>query len=107
MNAKEANVKCDHCHWMFFLEEADNGDRCPNCKRHMLSILPPSDKIETMQVYGTKNGIQVYLGDVPLDPEMKIKEIVRQYFDNEFDVELAEIACEEFYEWLKQQNRLK
>lgn len=86
------------------MEEAVNGERCPNCKQPMIEKLQP---VETMQVYGTKNGIQVYLGDVPIDPEMKIKEIVRQYFDNEFDVELAEIACGEFYEWLKQQNRLK
>jgi len=101
---KTANVKCNHCHWMFFMEEAVNGERCPNCKQPMIEKL---HQVEIMQVYGTKNGIQVYLGDIPLDPEMKIKEIVRQYFDNEFDVELAEIACEEFYEWLKQQNRLK
>ena len=63
--------------------------------------------IETMQVYGTKDGIQVYIGEAPLDPMMKVKEIVRQYFDNDMDAELAEIVCEEFYEWLKTQNRLK
>lgn len=32
--------------------------------------------IETMQVYGTKDGIQVYIGEAPLDPMMKVKEIV-------------------------------
>lgn len=63
---------------------------------------------ETMQVYGTNaDGIQVYLDEAPLSPDMKIKEIARQYFDNDFDVELAEIVCEEFYEWLKTQNKLK
>lgn len=63
---------------------------------------------ETMQVYGRNaDGIQMYLGEAPLNPDMKIKEIARQYFDNDFDVELAEIVCEEFYEWLKTQNRLK
>lgn len=62
---------------------------------------------ETMQVYGMKDGVQVYLGEAPLDPSMKIKEIVRQYFDDDMDAELAEIVCEEFYEWLMNQNTKK
>jgi len=72
----------------------------------------PLVEIETCQLYGVKDGRQVDLGDIPLTPELKAREIVRQYGLGDPDDEWSEAstmlgAMQEMINWLKQQGRLK
>ncbi|MFK3741009.1 hypothetical protein [Massilia sp. TN1-12] len=68
-------------------------------------------EIEKMQLVGVKEGREVDLGDIPLSPEMKMREIARQYGDpdNEDNLEAstALYCMQELITWMKAQGKLK
>jgi len=68
-------------------------------------------EIETMQLIGIKEGREVDLGDMPLSPEMKMREIARQYGnpddEDDYPAGVAIGAMQDLITWMKQQGKLK
>ena len=68
-------------------------------------------EIETCQLVGIKDGRQVDLGDIPVTPELKAREIARQYGDpdNEDNLEAstALYCMQELITWMREQGKLK
>jgi hypothetical protein len=72
----------------------------------------PLVEIETCQLVGIRDGREVDLGDIPLTPELKAREIVRSYGLGDPDDEWSEAsmmlgAMQELLNWMKQQGKLK
>lgn len=68
-------------------------------------------EIEKCQLVGVKDGREVDLGDIPLSPEMKAREIARQYGnpddEDDYPAGVALGAMQDLIKWMKEQGRLK
>ncbi len=65
--------------------------------------------LETVDLVGIKNGVETYLGTIPMPPSMKLKEIMRTYFsgstdDEESEVSMAVAAGMELLAWMEAQG---
>jgi hypothetical protein len=92
--------------------EKDFRDKGMDVDSHMKVTIGDPVQIETCQVLGDKGGRLTDLGDIPLPPESKAKEILRGYGmgdpdDEDSDASLALGAMYDLIAWLKQQGRLK
>ena len=63
---------------------------------------------ETVTLVGVKNGVETVLGEVPMPPNMKARELVREMFgawepDDGSDPDLAMAVCEQLIEWMGKQ----
>lgn len=66
-----------------------------------------SDEIEMVDAYGTNaEGIQVFIGKVPMPYTMKIKEIARSYFGHDDDdMDCCIGALEDFHSFMVKQAK--
>lgn len=68
---------------------------------------------DTVKLYGIKDGVETYLGEIRTPPKMKAREIVARYFgavttDDETagtDGAMALWACEELIDWMENGNK--
>lgn len=66
-------------------------------------------KEETMTLVGVKDGVETVLGEVPLSPQMKAREIVRGYFSDDInedgtEASYAYYAMLDLINWMENRN---
>jgi hypothetical protein len=64
---------------------------------------------ETMTIVGVKDGVETVLGEVPLSPQLKAKEIVRGYFSDDVEEDgteasFAYYAMLDLIKWMEKRN---
>lgn len=88
---------------------------CDGCRfewQEALDILNASrdeEVAETMTLVGVKDGVETVLGEVPLSPQMKAREIVRSYFSDNIDDDGSEAsyayyAMLDLINWMEKRN---